>query len=286
MEILQHPNIVEYYGIEVHRDRVFIFEEYCPGGSLATLLEHGRIEDESVLQVYTMQMLDGLAYLHSQGVVHRDIKPDNVLLDHLGVIKFVDFGASKIFTKGHHKTMARHGKNAAAPLLDPNARRPSHSLTGTPMYMSPEIIKNDRHGRHGAMDIWSLGCVVLECATGRKPWSQNLDNEWAIMFQIGQADRAPQLPDPSQLSSLGIHFIQRCLTLNPMTRPTAEDMLNHAWMQAFRNEMEGYDHGSDSYGARPSTPGGSSQAETSELIHPSQLTDDLDTDDLLSPGEE
>jgi hypothetical protein len=71
-----------------------------------------------------------------------------------------------------------------------------------------------------------------------------------------------------------------------MTRPTAEDMLNHPWMQAFRNEMEGYDHGSDSYGARPSTPGGSSQAEISELIHPSQLTDDLDTDDLLSPGEE
>jgi mitogen-activated protein kinase kinase kinase len=79
MEILQHPNIIEYYGIEVHRDRVFIFEEYCPGGSLATLLEHGRIEDESVLQVYTMQMLDGLAYLHSQGVVHRDIKPDSKL---------------------------------------------------------------------------------------------------------------------------------------------------------------------------------------------------------------
>lgn len=53
----------------------------------------------------------------------------------------------------------------------------NNSLTGTPMYMSPEVIKNDKHGRNGAMDIWSLGCVVLECATGRKPWS-NLDNEW------------------------------------------------------------------------------------------------------------
>lgn len=52
-----------------------------------------------------------------------------------------------------------------------------NSLTGTPMYMSPESIKNDRYSRHGAMDIWSMGCVVLECATGRKPWS-NLDNEW------------------------------------------------------------------------------------------------------------
>jgi serine/threonine protein kinase len=55
----------------------------------------------------------------------------------------------------------------------------NNSLTGTPMYMSPEIIKNDKRGRHGAMDIWSLGCVVLEFATGKKPWS-NLDNEWCV----------------------------------------------------------------------------------------------------------
>jgi mitogen-activated protein kinase kinase kinase len=53
----------------------------------------------------------------------------------------------------------------------------NNSLTGTPMYMSPEIIRNDKKGRYGAMDIWSLGCVVLEFATGKKPWS-NLDNEW------------------------------------------------------------------------------------------------------------
>jgi mitogen-activated protein kinase kinase kinase len=79
MEILQHPNIVEYYGIEVHREKVFIFEEYCQGGSIASLLEHGRIEDETVLQVYAMQMLDGLAYLHSKGVVHRDVKPESEL---------------------------------------------------------------------------------------------------------------------------------------------------------------------------------------------------------------
>ena len=77
MELLHHPNVVEYYGIEVHRDRVYIFEEYCQGGSLAQLLEHGRIEDEGIIQVYTMQMLEGLAYLHSKGIIHRDIKPDS-----------------------------------------------------------------------------------------------------------------------------------------------------------------------------------------------------------------
>jgi mitogen-activated protein kinase kinase kinase len=78
MEMLHHPNIVEYYGIEVHRDKVYIFEEYCSGGSLADSLSNGRIEDETVTQVYTMQLLEGLEYLHKQGVVHRDIKPDSM----------------------------------------------------------------------------------------------------------------------------------------------------------------------------------------------------------------
>ena len=77
MEMLHHPNIVEYYGIEVHRDKVYIFEEYCEGGSLAANLEVGRIADETILQIYTMQMLEGLYYLHSQNIVHRDIKPDS-----------------------------------------------------------------------------------------------------------------------------------------------------------------------------------------------------------------
>jgi mitogen-activated protein kinase kinase kinase len=78
MEMLHHPNVVEYYGIEVHRDKVYIFEEYCQGGSLAGLLEHGRIEDEGITQVYTMQMVEGLSYLHSRGIAHRDIKPDSM----------------------------------------------------------------------------------------------------------------------------------------------------------------------------------------------------------------
>ena len=96
LEMLNHPNVVQYFGVEVHRHKVYIFMEFCEGGSLAGLLTHGRIEDEMVIQVYTLQMLEGLAYLHQSGVAHRDIKPENILLDHNGVIKFVDFGAAKV----------------------------------------------------------------------------------------------------------------------------------------------------------------------------------------------
>lgn len=237
MEMLHHPNVVEYYGIELHRDRVYIFEEYCPGGSLAALLEHGRIEDEGVIQVYTMQMLDGLSYLHSQGIVHRDIKPDNILLDARGAIKLVDFGAAKVLAK-NQRTLQRSRRLPDTVFPQNGASNNviltmNHSLTGTPMYMSPEIIKNERKGRHGAMDIWALGCVVLEFATGKKPWS-NLDNEWAIMFHIGVATQHPPLPEPGQLSPLGINFIKRCLTIDPSQRPSATELMEHPWMVEFR----------------------------------------------------
>ena len=80
LEVLDHPNVVSYYGLEVHRDRVYLFMEYCSGGSLATLLEHGRIEDEQVIMVYALQLLEGLAYLHESGISHRDIKPESKFL--------------------------------------------------------------------------------------------------------------------------------------------------------------------------------------------------------------
>ena len=281
MEMLHHPNVVEYFGIEVHRDKVYIFEEYCQGGSLAALLEHGRIEDESIIQLYTMQMLEGLAYLHSKGIVHRDIKPDSVLfhhdhgsrgltcfpdilLDHRGVIKYVDFGASKLLAKNRTMQRSRRGSDmvnlAKAGGIGVGLGM-GNTLTGTPMYMSPEVIKSDRRGRHGAMDVWSLGCVVLEFATGKKPWS-NLDNEWyvlsqlhlftayfschisrAIMFHIGVATQHPLLPEPGQLSDLGINFIKQCLTIDPVLRPTAVELLDHPWMLQFGETLLGFGDG-------------------------------------------
>jgi mitogen-activated protein kinase kinase kinase len=119
MEMLHHPNIVNYYGIEVHRDKIFIFMEYCHGGSLSRQLEYGRIEDEKAIRVYTLQILRGLRYLHTQRIIHRDIKPDNILLDHQGVIKIVDFGASKILKQQKTNIIGAAAK----------------TLTGTPMYM-------------------------------------------------------------------------------------------------------------------------------------------------------
>lgn len=246
LEVLDHPNIVSYYGIEVHRDKVYIFMEYCSGGSLAGLLEHGRVEDETFIMVYALQLLEGLAYLHQAGIIHRDIKPENILLDHNGVIKYVDFGAAKI--------IARQGKTVANAEAFTNAvggghkdglggakepqRKNQKTMTGTPMYMSPEVIRGDASElveRQGAIDIWSLGCVILEMATGRRPWS-SLDNEWAIMYNIAQGNQ-PQLPTREQLSDVGIDFLSRCFERDPLKRPTAAELLQHEWIVSIRNQV-------------------------------------------------
>ncbi|KAH4860774.1 MAP kinase kinase kinase [Parastagonospora nodorum] len=223
LQVLDHPNIVSYYGIEPHRDKVYIFMEYCSGGSLAGLLEHGRIEDETVIMVYALQMLEGLAYLHDAGVVHRDIKPENILLDHNGVIKYVDFGAAKL--------IARQGRTLAADTRQGRQR----SMTGTPMYMSPEVIRGSSTGRHGAVDVWSLGCVILEMATGRRPWA-SMDNEWAIMYHIAQGD-PPQLPSRDQLSEPGIDFLKKCFERDPAKRISAVELLQHEWIMTLRAQL-------------------------------------------------
>lgn len=246
LEVLDHPNIVSYHGIEVHRDKCYMFMEYCAGGSLASLLEHGRVEDETVIMVYALQLLEGLAYLHQAGIVHRDIKPENILLDHNGIIKYVDFGAAKIIARQGKTalpmdTFGLPGPRDARALREAqfaNQRMNQKTMAGTPMYMSPEVIRGDSSNivnRQGAVDIWSLGCVILEMATGRRPWS-TLDNEWAIMYNIAQGNR-PTLPSRDQLSSAGIDFLHRCFECDQMKRPTAAELLQHEWIVSIRQQV-------------------------------------------------
>ncbi|KAK3694067.1 hypothetical protein B0T22DRAFT_60484 [Podospora appendiculata] len=224
LESVDHPNVVSYYGIEVHRDRVYMFMEFCSGGSLSNLLEHGRIEDEQVIMVYALQLLEGLAYLHELRIAHRDIKPENILLDHNGIIKYVDFGAAKL--------IARQGRTLVSGLA---STKPNKSMTGTPMYMSPEVIKGENPGHFGAVDVWSLGCVILEMATGRRPWA-NLDNEWAIMYNIAQGN-PPQFPSPDQLSPQGMDFLKRCFVRDSKKRATAVELLQHEWIMTIRTRV-------------------------------------------------
>lgn len=157
----------------------------------------------------------------------------DILIDYQGQLKLTDFGAAKILAKGQ-KTMGRT-------TMQMNV----NSLAGTPMYMvsereqkgafvlclqAPEVITGSDTGRKGSMDIWSLGCCIVQMATGRRPWS-TLENEWSVMYHVVTGH--PPLPDESQLSRLGIDFLRKCFVRDPRKRPTAEELLKHPWIDNY-----------------------------------------------------
>ncbi|CAL4971889.1 unnamed protein product [Urochloa decumbens] len=201
---LQHPNIVRYYGSETVDDKLYIYLEYVSGGSIHKLLQEYGQFGEQAIRSYTKQILLGLAYLHAKNTVHRDIKGANILVDPNGRVKLADFG------------MAKHINGQQCPF----------SFKGSPYWMAPEVIKNSS-GCNLAVDIWSLGCTVLEMATSKPPWSQY--EGIAAMFKIGNSKELPPIPD--HLSEEGKDFIRQCLQRDPSSRPTAVDLLQHPFVR-------------------------------------------------------
>ncbi|XP_057463338.1 mitogen-activated protein kinase kinase kinase YODA-like [Actinidia eriantha] len=201
---LRHPNIVQYYGSETVVDKLYIYLEYVSGGSIYKILQDYGPLGEIAIRSYTQQILSGLAYLHGKTTIHRDIKGANILVDPSGRVKLADFG------------MAKHITGQSCPL----------SLKGSPYWMAPEVIKNS-NGFNLAVDIWSLGCTVLEMATGKPPWSQY--EGVAAMFKIGNSKELPSIPD--HLSDEGKDFVRLCLQRNPLHRPTAAQLLDHQFVK-------------------------------------------------------
>ncbi|XP_075084177.1 mitogen-activated protein kinase kinase kinase YODA-like isoform X2 [Nicotiana tabacum] len=201
---LRHPNIVQYYGSEMVPDKLYIYLEYVSGGSIYKLLQEYGPFGETAIRSYTQQILSGLAYLHAKSTVHRDIKGANILVDPNGRIKLADFG------------MAKHITGHSCPL----------SFKGSPYWMAPEVIKNSS-GCNLAVDIWSLGCTVLEMATSKPPWSQY--EGVAAMFKIGNSKELPAIPE--HLSDEGKDFVRKCLQREPRSRPTAAELLEHPFVK-------------------------------------------------------
>ncbi|GAV88881.1 Pkinase domain-containing protein [Cephalotus follicularis] len=207
---LSHPNIVRYYGSELSEETLSVYLEYVSGGSIHKLLQEYGPFSEPVIQNYTRQILSGLAYLHGRNTVHRDIKGANILVDPNGEIKLADFGMAKHIT-------------ACSSML---------SFKGSPYWMAPEVVMNT-NGYSLAVDIWSLGCTILEMAMSKPPWSQY--EGVAAIFKIGNSKDIPEIPE--NLSNDVKSFVKLCLQRDPSARPTASQLLDHSFVRDQANRV-------------------------------------------------
>jgi serine/threonine protein kinase len=189
----QHPNVVKYYYVDTTKDKtgVDIILEFVPGGSIRNLLNKFEAFDEKLIKIYTRQILEGLSYLHSKDIVHRDLKCANILVDNKGIIKLSDFGASKqLIENGRNHTNGFQTK----------------SVCGSPYWMAPEVVDMSGHGVQA--DIWSLGCCVIEMLTSKPPWSEFSDDPHTIMDLIKVSDEVPSIP--ANVSKECKRFLKYC----------------------------------------------------------------------------
>ncbi|PVF99133.1 Pkinase-domain-containing protein [Serendipita vermifera] len=214
LQDLDHPNIVAYLGYEQTEEYFSIFLEYVPGGSIGECYRKlGQGFDKNLTRHCTKQIVEGLAYLHSRGILHRDLKADNILVDLDGVCKISDFGISR------HEHDNIYGANEAAT-----------TMQGSVFWMAPEVLTTPE-GYGGKVDIWSLGCVVLEMCTGDRPWAPR--PQLAVLLLLGNKEtrQPPPLSDDINLSADGIDFLNQCFHIEPSARPTAEELRHHSYLK-------------------------------------------------------
>ncbi|OMJ88830.1 hypothetical protein SteCoe_9129 [Stentor coeruleus] len=205
---LKHPNIIRYFQVDYdnRQNTINILMEYIPSGSMNVLLSKYKGFSENAVRNYTKQLLEGLDYLHSNDIIHRDLKSANILITEDSTLKLTDFGCSRRF--------------------DENSNFQTRSFKGSPYWMAPEVVL--RSGHSFPADIWSLGCLVIEMITGRPPWSNitNLSKEVLRLIAIEH-----NIPDIPKVSPELENFISLCLKRNPKKRPSALQLLEHSFIK-------------------------------------------------------
>lgn len=208
MRRLSHPNIVKLHEVMATKSKIYMVMEHAKGGELFTQISRDGPLTETAARRYFQQLVSAVHYCHSKGVTHRDIKPQNILLDHEGNLKVSDFGLSAL------PELLRDG------LL--------HTSCGTPAFTAPEVVR--RKGYDGAKaDAWSCGIILYLLLAGCLPFNEaNI----AVMYQ------KMYLRDfefPCWISKSAQRVISRLLDPNPQNRITIEELIRISW---FKKSLE------------------------------------------------
>ena len=201
MRNLHHKSIVKILETFESEKYILIIMEYISGGNLQNFVKKRRKLTEKTAKILFKQIIEGIQYIHSQGIVHRDIKLENILLDLNNNIKICDFGVGKII-------------------------KPESTLydqCGTPVYMAPEIIKNAGY-KGFPVDIWSSGVALYIMLTGNIPFNRGKIHD--LQYNIVNKDINPI----EGISNEAKNLIEGLLNKDPNKRLTAEDILNHPWL--------------------------------------------------------
>ncbi|XP_078083115.1 serine/threonine-protein kinase TAO3 isoform X3 [Mustelus asterias] len=200
---LKHPNTIEYKGCYLKEHTAWMVMEYCLGSTSDLLEVHKKPLQEVEIAAITHGALQGLAYLHSHNLIHRDIKAGNILLTEPGQVKLADFGSASIVS-------------------------PANSFVGTPYWMAPEVILAMDEGQYdGKVDVWSLGITSIELAE-RKPPLFNM-NAMSALYHIAQ-NESPTLQS-NEWSHFFRNFVDYCLQKIPQDRPTSVELLRHEFVR-------------------------------------------------------
>uniref|UniRef100_A0A4W5NVJ6 non-specific serine/threonine protein kinase n=1 Tax=Hucho hucho TaxID=62062 RepID=A0A4W5NVJ6_9TELE len=203
MRDYRHNNVVEMYRSALVEEELWVIMEYLQGGALTNVVSETRLNEEQIATVCEA-VLQALAYLHSQGVIHRDIKSDSILLTLDGRIKLSDFGFCAQISKDIPKRK---------------------SLVGTPYWMAPEVVSKTPYGTQ--VDVWSLGIMVVEMVDGEPPYFS--DTPVAAMKKL-RDEPPPTVRNTQKISPVLKDFLDRMLTRDPQERATASDLLEHPFL--------------------------------------------------------
>uniref|UniRef100_A0A7N8WWJ5 non-specific serine/threonine protein kinase n=1 Tax=Mastacembelus armatus TaxID=205130 RepID=A0A7N8WWJ5_9TELE len=204
MRDYHHENVVNMYNSYLVGDELWVVMEFLEGGALTDIVTHTRMNEEQIATV-CLSVLRALSYLHTQGVIHRDIKSDSILLTSDGRIKLSDFGFCAQVSKEVPKRK---------------------SLVGTPYWMAPEVISRLPYGTE--VDIWSLGIMVIEMVDGEPPYF----NEPPLQAMRRIRDNLPpRLKESHKVSSVLRSFLDLMLVREPSQRATAQELLQHPFLK-------------------------------------------------------